>query len=67
MIYADPDSQFVRINNPPSVQLILTLLMITYGLNRIFRHAQFDTVNWDSRNNDPDTLFFEETNTGSIK
>jgi len=26
MIYADPDSQ----NNPSSVQLILTLLMITY-------------------------------------
>jgi hypothetical protein len=41
--------------------------MITYGLNRIFRHTQFDTVNWNSRNNGPDTLFFEETNTGSIE
>jgi len=40
MIYADPDSQFVLINNLFSVQLILTILMITYGLNRIFRHAQ---------------------------
>jgi hypothetical protein len=36
MIYADPDSQFVLIDNTSSVQLILTLLMITYGLNRIF-------------------------------
>ena len=32
MIYVDPGSQFVLIYNPSSVQLILTLLMITYGL-----------------------------------
>ena len=57
----------VLINNPCSVQLILPLPMISYGLNRIFRDAQFGTVNWNSGNNDPDPLFFEEANTGTIK
>jgi hypothetical protein len=32
--------------------------MSTYGFNRIFRHAQFGTVNWNSGNNG--TVFFEE-------
>ena len=41
--------------------------MISYGLNRIFRHAQSGAVNWNSRNNDPDLLFLEEANTGSIE
>ena len=34
--------------------------MINYGLNRIFRHAQSGTVDWNSRNNGIDTLFFSK-------
>jgi hypothetical protein len=55
MIYADPDSQ-----NNLLVQLILTLLIITYGLNRIFRHAQSDTVNRSNRNDVSDTVFLRD-------
>jgi hypothetical protein len=65
MIYADPDSQFVLIDNTSSVQLILALLMITYGLNRIFRCAQFDTVT-GIVGTMVLTLYFSETNTISL-
>jgi hypothetical protein len=60
-------SQFVPVTVHFSVQLILTLLFIICGHNRIFRHTKSDTVNRHSRNNGPDPLFFEETNTGSFE
>lgn len=41
--------------------------MITHGLNRIFRHAQSGTVNRNSKDDGPDTLFIEEAHTGVIK
>jgi hypothetical protein len=41
--------------------------MITYGLNRIFRHTQSDTINRNSGYNGSDTLLFEETNTGPVE
>lgn len=53
--------------NHDAVQLILTRPIINYGLNRIFRNTQSGTVNWNSRNNGPDPIFLEETNTGTIK
>ena len=41
------------------VELILTLLMITYGLNRIFRHAQLVTfwIIFNFRNPGPSPFF----------
>jgi hypothetical protein len=41
--------------------------MINYGLNRIFRHTESGTVNWNSGNNGLDTVLLEKTNTGAIE
>jgi hypothetical protein len=41
--------------------------MIIYGLNRIFRHTQSDTINRNSGYNGSDTVFFQKADPGSIE